>query len=170
VEKELDDLKRKLPDYQLAADEVEAFKLFASQKMKDDFKTTMTVKEKKKPEIAAKPEKGKPPAVSARELVADDVIELVIEEGGVKGRNAGSAQLVDQANAKYKEAMAMFTQFKSGTNGNNNQILKNSLIAFEACIDLYDKALLKDPGNKDIENRMQEASMNCYSCRKYQTL
>ncbi|HYF48335.1 MAG TPA: hypothetical protein VEJ63_02955 [Planctomycetota bacterium] len=170
VEKELEDLKRKLPDYQVAADEVDAFKLFAAQNMKDDFKTTMKVKEKKAPEVAAKPEKGKPPAVSARELVAEDVIEVVIEEGGVKGRNAGSAALVDQANAKYKEAMATFTQFKSGTNGNNNQVLKSALVAFEACIDLYEKALDKDPGNKDIENRMQEASMNCYSCRKYQTL
>ena len=169
VEKELDDLKRKLPDYQLAADEVDAFKLFAAQNMKDDFKSTIKIREKK-PEVASRPDKGKPAVVSARELVSEEVVEVVIEEGGVKGRNAASGAIVDQANSKYKEAMSLFTQFKSGTNGNNNQILKNSLIAFEACISLYEQALEKDPGNKEIESRMTEASMNCYSCRKYQTL
>jgi hypothetical protein len=172
VDKELAALIKLLPDFQIASDEVEAFKLFAAQHIKNDFKSTL--KEVKKEVAVAAPSKptagGSKPETSARSLVAEDTIEVVVENGGVQGRNAASASIVDRANGKYADAMKLFHNFRQGTNGNNNKILKDSLVAFEECINLYEQALAKDPGNKDIENRMQEASMNCYSCRKYQTL
>jgi hypothetical protein len=183
VEKELEEMKRKMPDFQIAADEVEAFKLEVIAKLKDDFVSTIKVKKvEPKPVVVAvkaernnhQPEPTPPvpvPVASARELVAsDDMVEVVIEDSGVKGNNAAAAALVEKANAKYQEAMSVFQKFRQGTNGDNNQILRKALDLFTACNALYEEALAKDPTNKQIESRMSEAAMNSYSCRKYQTL
>jgi hypothetical protein len=37
-------------------------------------------------------------------------------------------------------------------------------------VDLYDKALQKEPNNEEIANRQQEANMIRYGCLKYTTL
>jgi tetratricopeptide (TPR) repeat protein len=173
VETELTRLLKLLPDYDVAKDEVEVFRATILSKVKDGFKSTLTLKAK--PAVAAaKPIKTAnaappPPTQSAREMTETDQVEVVVDNSGVHG-NGAAAGVCEQANAKYDEGMKYYRGFKQGSNGNNNQNLRAALKCLDEAIDLYDQALKKDPGNKAIESRQTEASMVAYGCRKYQTL
>ncbi|MCK6474911.1 MAG: hypothetical protein L6R28_24595 [Planctomycetes bacterium] len=160
-----------LKGYQVALDEADAFRATILSKIGDDFKSTLTMKER-----APEPEKK----TSAKQLVAsasaggdqqEDLSnkEIVVDSSGVTGKGA-AAGIVDQANAAYEEGMACYRQFRQGTKGNNNETLKKAADLLDKAITLYDQALQKDPGNKAIEDRQTEANMIRYACLKYQTL
>ncbi|MCY3022398.1 MAG: hypothetical protein NTW87_25740 [Planctomycetota bacterium] len=172
---ELTKLTKMFSDYPAAQEEVEAFKIHVLRKVPDDFKSTL--REVRKTEVAAAKVDKKAETKAevkaqrtAKEVAeADQQIEFVVENEGVRGRGA-AAPLVEQANAKYDEGMKMYRGFRLGTNGNNNQILKSAMVSLEAAVNLYDEALRKDPGNKSVLDRQTEANMIVYACKKYRTL
>lgn len=160
-----------LKGYQVAQDEADAFRATILSKITDDFKSTITMKER-----APEPEKK----TSAKQLVASAAAggdqhedlsnkEIVVDSSGVTGKGA-AAGIVDQANQAYEEGMACYRQFRQGTKGNNNEVLRKAADLLDKAITLYDQALQKDPGNKAIEDRQTEANMIRYACLKYQTL
>ncbi|HYG73662.1 MAG TPA: hypothetical protein VEK08_01415 [Planctomycetota bacterium] len=168
VEDELNRLIKTLPGYDVAQDEVESFRMKVLSKMRDDFKSTITLKDPKKSEVAVN--KKAPPAQSAKQLATEgEQMEFVVESGGVTGSGA-AGPIVEQANAKYEEGMKVYRNFRQGTNGNNNEILKTAMKHLEAAVDLYDQALKKDPSNKSVLDRQTEANMIVYACKKYATL
>lgn len=170
----LNDLKKTLPDFSYAAEEIEAFQMKVRSTVKEGFKSTI---KEVKVVAAAQPKVQGPsklaPAVSARQMTNSitegDQVEYVVENSGVKGSGA-AGPIVDQANAKYEEGMKTYRQFRQGTNGSNNQVLRAAMKMLEEAVDLYDKALAKDPNNMSIQNRQTEANMIVYACKKYQTL
>ena len=177
VQSVLNDLKKTLPDFETALNEIEAFKLKVKTTVGKDFKTTIVITDKKPaavamttgPRNATKP----PPAKSAKEIAREaadgEQIEFVVENSGVAGRGT-AAPIVEKANAKYEEGMATYRRFRQGTNANNNQVLRAALKLLEEAVDLYGEALKKDPGNGAVLSRQTEANMIAYACRKYQTL
>jgi tetratricopeptide (TPR) repeat protein len=172
VEGVLNGLLKTLPNYEVAKDEVEVFRTTIMAKVKDNFKSTLTLNVKKAEVAVAKPvsHQAAPtaPTQSARQMTEEQV-EVVVDNSGVHG-NGAAAGICEQANAKYDEGMKFYRGFKQGSNGNNNQNLRAALKCLDEAIDLYDQALKKDPGNKSMESRQTEASMVAYGCRKYQTL
>jgi hypothetical protein len=160
------------PDYQVAQDEVEAFKIQVLSKVKDDFRPSIT--EVKKTEVAAAAPKkadGKP-ATTAKEMANEDQIDFVVDSGGVQGHGA-AAPVVEQANVKYEEGMRLYRGYKQGRLGNNasnNQTLREAMKYLETAVNMYDEALKKDPGNKAVLDRQTTANMIVYACKKYQTL
>lgn len=173
VEDELNKLLRTLPSYAVAEDEVESFRIKIMAKVRDDFKSTIRLSEAKKPDVAVavatkKAEKSAP-AQNARELVAEEQIEIVVENEGVTGKGA-AASVVADANAKYDEGMKAYRGFRQGTNGNNNKVLEQAMHLLESAVDMYDKALKLDPTNKSVLDRQTEANMIVYACKKYKTL
>jgi tetratricopeptide (TPR) repeat protein len=171
VQDELNKLQKTLPTYQLAQDEIEAFKVSVLTKFRDDFKSTLKEVKKAPPPPAVAAKVNKPaPQVSAKELVTEDQItEVVIDDSGVKGKGA-AAPVVDQANQLYDEGMKLYRGYKQGSNSGNNQALDGAMKKLQAAIDLYDKALQIDGSNKAIMDRQLEASTAIYGCRKYKTL
>ena len=165
-------IKKKLPGYQVAIDEVEAFRMKVLSKVRDDFKSTLTLK---KVAVASTktPASGSVKAMntqSAKQLVsAGEETDFVVDSGGVQGKGS-AAPVVDKANAKYDEGMHLYRGFKLGTNGNNNETLEAAMKCLVQAVDLYDEALKKDPGNKSVSDRQTEANMIVYACKKYHTL
>jgi hypothetical protein len=182
VETELNNLvKRVLPGYQAAEDEVEAFRAEKLNAWRDDFKSTITLKEVKrapavaapaKPATPAAPEKKPEPPPTVKEMASDeaDQVEIEVDNNDVKGKSANSQKLVEEANKNYDEGMKLYRGFRQGTNGNNNKLLKSALGYLEKAVDLYGKVIDMDGGNKVILDRQTEANMIAYACRKYQTL
>jgi len=167
VEDELNRLIKTLPGYEVAQDEVDAFRMKILSKMRDDFKSTITLRDTKKADVAMN---KKAPAQSARQLATEgDQMEFVVESGGVQASGA-AGPIVEQANAKYEEGMKVYRTYRQGTNGNNNKILEAAMKQLEAAVDLYDKALQRDPSNKAVMDRQTEANMIVYACKKYHTL
>jgi hypothetical protein len=170
VEAELNDLvKKKLPGYQVAQEEADVFRLQVLSKMRDDFKSTL--KEVKKPAVVAAAKKTPADKTeTARQITNEgEQMEFVVDNGGVTGKGA-AAPVVDKANAKYDEGMKVYRSFRQGTNGNNNQFLKEAMKHLTEAVDLYDQALKTDPSNKAVLDRQTEANMIVYACKKYQTL
>jgi hypothetical protein len=170
VEDELNKLvKRVLPGYDVARDEVEAFRIEKLNNWRDDFKATIVLKEKKP--AAATPSKTEPQA-TAKELAAaeSDQVEIVVENDGLQGKSAKSQTLVEEANKKYEDGMAEYRKFRQGTNGDNNGILKRAMVMLEKAVELYDKVLTLDGGNQMVLDRQTSANMIVYACKKYQTL
>ena len=161
----LNDLvKKKLPNYGVAQDEVDAFRLHILSKYRDDFKSTF--KEVKKVEVAsAKALKTQ----SAKQLASENDPVFEVDNSGVQGKGA-AGPVVEKANTKYDEGMRLYRGFKQGTNGNNNQALEAAMKSLTEAVDLYDEALKKDPGNKTVADRQLEANMIVYACKKYHTL
>jgi len=169
---ELNKLLKTFPDYQVAQDEVEAFKIQVLGKVKDDFRSTL--KEVKKPAVAAVPaKKADAKLQTAKEMASEgEQIEFVVDNGGVQGHGAAAA-IVEQANVKYDEGMRLYRGYKQGKMGNNaanNKTLKEAMVFLESAVALYDEALRKEPANKAVLDRQTEANMIVYACKKYQTL
>jgi hypothetical protein len=171
VETELNDLvKKKLPGYDVAMDEVEAFRIQVLNKVKDDFKSTLRKTEVASSKAVKKEEKVAEARKAAKKITDEgEQMEFVVENGGVKG-NGSAGPIVEQANSKYEEGMKTYRSFRLGTNGNNNQILKDAMKLLVDAVNMYDEALKKDPTNKSVLDRQTEANMIVYACKKYQTL
>lgn len=172
VTAELNKLLKTFPDYQVAQDEVEAFKIQVLDRLREGFKSTL--REVKKPaEVASAPNMPETKPQSAKEMASSgelgEPIVLEVEDDSVKGQGA-AASIVEQANFKYREGMERYRRFRLGTNKDNNETLKEALALLVAAVDLYDKALREDPANKAILDRQTQANMTVYACRKYQTL
>jgi hypothetical protein len=170
VEDELNKLvKRVLPGYDVARDEVEAFRIEKLNNWREDFKATIVLKEKKP--AAPTPNKAEPQP-TAKELASaeSDQVEIVVENDGLAGKSANSQKLVDEANKKYEEGMTEYRKFRQGTNGDNNGILKRAMVSLEKAVELYDKVITMDGGNQMVLDRQTSANMIVYACKKYQTL
>lgn len=171
VTAELNKLLKTLPGYQVAQDEAEAFNIQVLSKVKDDFRSTL--KEVRKTETAAATRKAEVKLASAKEMATAgeqiEQIDFVVENEGVQGHGAAVAT-VEQANFKYGEGMKCYRRFRLGTNKNNNEVLKEAVTFLRDAVELYDRALREDPGNKAVLNRQTEANMIVYACIKYQTL
>lgn len=174
AEATLKELLRTLPDYQVARDEVDVFRLEVLAKIKEDFKSTIVMAKKPAPPppVANEP---KQPVASAKELAAEAANasganeEIAgVDSSGVVGKGA-AADIVNRANDAYEKGMAAYRKYSQGTKGNNNQVLAEAEKHLEAAVDLYDQALQKDPSNKAVENRQVEANMILYATRKYRT-
>lgn len=163
-------LLRTLPGYQVAKDEVEAFRIQVIAKMKSNYRSTLALKKKRKP--VATPTKK--PVQTAKELAAQATDqgggeEIVVDNSGVTGKGA-AAGVVAQANKEYELGMKAYRLFRSGTGGQRNAALRKAANHLTKAVDLYGKALDMDPNNAAIENRQQEANMIRYGCMKYLTL
>jgi len=171
VTAELNRLLRTFPDYQVAQDEVEAFKIQVLDKLGDNFKPWL--EEVKKTEVASATKKADTKLPTAREIVNStdqlEPIEFVVNDDSVKGQGA-AAPIVEQANSKWREGMERYRRFKLGTNKNNNETLMEAETFLVAAVELYDKALRVDPGNKAVQVRQTQANMIVYACKKYRTL
>jgi hypothetical protein len=66
--------------------------------------------------------------------------------------------------------MSFYRQYRQGTKGNNNTVLRKARIALEKAVDLYGSALDLDKSNKALSDRQVEANMIVYSCKKLETL
>jgi hypothetical protein len=173
-------LKYTLPDYEPARDAVDAFRLDVLAKIKDDFKSTIALVKKPveaAPAAAAKAGPAKPGRTAAQ-LVSQASsdqgggtdVEIVVDDSGLSSKNPKAAALITQANRFYSEGMATYAQYRQGTKGNNNAILRKAMVSLEKAVDLYGQALDLDKRNRAIEDRQVEANMIVYACRKYLTL
>lgn len=169
AEDELAKLLKLFPGYEVAEDEVNAFRINIVNKIASDFKSTIKISDAKPKVAVTAAKKGQAPVQSAREIAQEDQMEFVVENGGVTGKGA-AGPVVDQANAKYEEGMKVYRSYRQGTNGANNKVLESAMHLLEAAVDLYDKALKTDPSNKAVLDRQTEANMIVYACKKYHTL
>lgn len=169
AEDELGKLLKLFPGYEVADDEVSAFKMNVMSKIASDFKSTIRISDAKPKVAVTVAKKGQAPVQSAREIANEDQMEFVVENGGVTGKGA-AGPVVEQANAKYEEGMKVYRTYRQGTNGANNKVLETAMHLLESAVDLYDKALKTDPSNKAVLDRQTEANMIVYACKKYHTL
>ncbi len=160
-----------LPGYEVARDEADAFRINILSKMKDNYRTTLALKKSAPPKVTAQNTR---PKSSARELAAqasgnkgDD--DFTVNSSSVQGKGA-AAGIVAQANTEYEEGMKYYKQFRSGSGAQRNAALKKAAHHLGVAVDLYGKAIDKDPGNASLESRQQEANMIRYGCMKYLTL
>ncbi|GMV81952.1 MAG: hypothetical protein AMXMBFR7_31360 [Planctomycetota bacterium] len=172
---ELNRLLRSLPGYAVAQDEVDVFKLQVLDKIKQDFKSTITLVAKKEP--APQPTaqaKVEEPKKTAKELATEAAgmgggEEILVDSSGLKAQGASAGKLAE-ANKAFEEGMKFYKQYKQGTKGNNNTMLDNAKEHLGKAVDLYSEILEKEPNNRAVEDRQTEANMIYYACLKYHTL
>ncbi|MCZ7645138.1 MAG: hypothetical protein M5U26_07610 [Planctomycetota bacterium] len=175
AEDELRRLLKTLPEYQVAQDEVEAFRIQVLDKIKKDFKSTITLAQKaESPKTPATPAKQEEPKKSAKELAAEAAgmgggEEIVVDSSALTAGGKSAAKLAE-ANKCFDEGMKYYKQFRQGTTGKNNQMLEKAGELLDRAVDLYGEILDQEPNNKGVESRQTEANMISYACKKYHTL
>jgi hypothetical protein len=166
--------QRTLPDFEPARDAVEAFRVDVLGKIRDDYRSTLSlVKRGSAPRTPASPPRAEPTArqlasaASTPEGGADE--EIVVDSSSVTGRGQ-AASIVEQANKCYEEGLGYYRQYRQGTTGDNNRVLAKAEELLRKAVDLYGRALELDANNKAIADRQLEANMIVYACAKYRTL
>jgi len=89
-------------------------------------------------------------------------------EGDVDGKDK---EAIAQANAAFRQGADLAQEGKTTSSvKRSNECYKLAVGAFEKAQALYAQALKKEPGSADLQNRLQECTMQLYWCRKLQRL
>jgi len=94
---------------------------------------------------------------------AEKTIQIVARLAGAEQCNKVLAEL------HYEAGMAYYRMYAKGMK-NPHETLKRAKDELEKSTEYFEKHQAKNPKDKGTENRLLEAQMILYACRKYQTL
>jgi len=175
AETTLNDMLRSLNDWAYAKDESDAFREKVLNRMRKDFKSTITLKKETPatPPVQTANAPKPAPAQTAKQMTTEAEgggESITVDSSGVKSANAQAAKFIEEGNKLYEEGMKEFKAYRQGSRGDNNMHLHKAVDLLDKALDIYTKAMDLDPKNNALDDRMSEAASTTFWAKRFTTL